>query len=92
MVSAEQINMGELQLYVDTLPAFNSFNTSSFERRNKSPGFGKSRKEASNDQLGSFQGGFNPNKTFGGARTKGPLFPMSSDFDEPEKKEYNFNK
>ena len=83
MVSVDQINLGELQVYVDTLPSFGSFNNSSFERRNKSPGFGRSKKDPSNEQIGSFQGGFNPNKTFGGARTKGPLFPMSTDFEEP---------
>lgn len=30
--------------------------------------------------------GFNPSKTFGGARSKGPMFPLGAEFEETEKK------
>lgn len=91
MISVDQINLGELQLYVETLPSIGQTNGPSFERRNKSPMFNKSRKETQSDQSTNSIG-FNPSKTFGGVRSKGPMFPLPAEFEETEKKEYNFNK
>ena len=85
MLTPEQINLGELQLYVETLPSISQNNGSSFERRNKSPMFNKSRKESANDSS-SNSIGFNPSKTFGGVRSKGPMFPLGGELEEMEKK------
>ena len=48
--------------------------------------FNKSRKETQSDQSTNSIG-FNPSKTFGGVRSKGPMFPLPAEFEETEKKE-----
>ena len=71
MLGAEQINFGELQLYVDTLPG-RGLPDSGDKPRNKSPFFMKNRKES---PATMDQGGFNPSKTFGGERAR-MTFPL----------------
>lgn len=73
MLSGDQFNMGELQLYVDTLPGVSPPQQGGDKPRNKSPFYMKNRKESglpNNDQ-----GGFNPSKTFGGERAR-MMFPL----------------
>ena len=66
MLSADQFNYGEMQLYVDTLPT-----TNADKPRNESPFFIKSKKEIS---VPSEQAGF-ASKTFGGERAR-LMFPL----------------
>ena len=53
--------------------------------------FNKSRKETNNDSSSNSMA-FNPSKTFGGVRSKGPMFPLAAEFDNMDKKEFNFSK
>ena len=89
MISIDHVNIGELQLYVDTLPTVHNRYGSS-DRSSKSPMYGKGRKESVTNK-GNDSMGFNPSKTFGGARSKPPIFPLH-EFNDTEKKEPSYRK
>ena len=83
------MNLGELQLYVDTLPGI-SPPKGNFDRNdNKSPLFVKARKDSISEQV---TGGFNPSRTFGGERAR-MMFPLK-DFDDSQqdRQSHNFSK
>lgn len=90
MISAEQATLGEIQLYVDTLPGTSStLNRPNFNPTDNKPNFfTKTKKEPVEESSGSF----NPSKTFGGERAR-MMFPLK-DFDEPsaDRQNYNFSK
>ena len=58
MLSPEQINLNEIQLYLDSL-------NPNHEKRNKSPLINKIKNDPPANIIN-----FNPNKTFGGNRSK----------------------
>jgi hypothetical protein len=73
LISAEQINFGEVQVYVDTLPlpALVITRQGLDRNENKSPLFSKARRDNGLD----LNTGFNPSKTFGGPKAR-PIFPL----------------
>lgn len=67
LISTENINYGELQLYVDTLPSLSS---NTLERPSQ-----YKKREDGEPEFGSF----NPSKTFGGERNSLKMFQMPSE-------------
>lgn len=88
MISGDQPNISEIQLYVETLPGsqpiFNKFN---FQPSidNKPPFLSKIKRELPQQNT---SGGFNPSKTFGGEKAR-MMFPLKDIDDSPS---YNFSK
>lgn len=90
MLTTEPLNIGEIQLFVDTLPSTSSaFNRPNYSLNDNKPAFfNKPKREFQEETPGSF----NPSKTFGGEKAR-MMFPLK-DIDEPmaDRQNYNFSK
>jgi hypothetical protein len=74
MITNEQINLQEIQNYIENLTGTINVNRQSFDRReSKSPLFAKMRKDK--DVVQEPVMPFNPSKTFGGEKTR-IMFPI----------------